>query len=174
MRRVYMLAVLSLLFSSVTHGAFAGGEEPLPGEEAERQVIWTGPAVNTVYIKLNFAKILNLGQPAGVVVIGNTGIADASLADDRTVVLSGKAAGSTNMIVLDNAGIKVADVLIHVTSDNGQVTTVYRGLSKETYSCKPYCEPVLSVGDQNDYFQTTKSQIDARKDFATGDGGGGE
>ena len=53
---------------------------------------------------LNHAKVLKLDQPVSKVIVGNADVADATVADSRTIVLTGKAFGTTNLVLLDADG----------------------------------------------------------------------
>ncbi len=121
-----------------------------------------------VDVTIDFAKILKLERPAETVVIGNPGIADASVEDQTTLVLTGKTAGATNLIVLDSEGKEIVNVVVRVSSDVRQLTTVFYGTQRQTFSCAPSCEQVISVGDAPDRFKTAKQQIDNRLEFAAG------
>ena len=119
-------------------------------------------------LTIDFATILELDRPAATLIIGNPGIADASVQDEQTVILTGKTAGSTNLIVLDQNGEEVANLTVRVSSDIRQLTTVFYGSKRQTFSCAPTCEQVISVGDNPEVFETAKSQIQNRTLFATG------
>ncbi|HWT30958.1 MAG TPA: pilus assembly protein N-terminal domain-containing protein [Propylenella sp.] len=119
-------------------------------------------------LTIDFATILKLERPAATLIIGNPGIADASVQDEKTVILTGKTAGSTNLIVLDDKGEEVANLTVRVSSDIRQLTTVFYGSKRQTFSCAPTCEQVISVGDNPDAFETAKTQIENRTLFATG------
>ena len=121
-----------------------------------------------VDLTIDFAKIMTLERPAETIVIGNPGIADATVEDDRTIVLTGKTAGATNLIVLDAEGKEIVNVVVRVSSDVRQLTTVFYGSQRQTYSCAPTCEQVISVGDSPDRFKTAKQQIDNRLEFSAG------
>lgn len=130
-----------------------------------------GPALaagEPIDVTIDFAKLMKLTQPAHTVIIGNPGIADATVGDDQTLVLTGKTAGTTNLIVLDQSGGEVMNVVLRVSSDIRQLTTVFYGASRQTFSCAPVCEQVISVGDNKDKFETATSQITTRKDFQLG------
>ena len=122
---------------------------------------------DTIDVKIDFAKIVKLERPAGTIVIGNPGIADASVQDDQTLVLTGKSAGSTNMIILDTNGVEVANTTIRVSSNLRRLTTVFYGSKRQTLSCAPTCEQVVSVGDAQELFDTAKTQIEGRQQFST-------
>lgn len=121
-----------------------------------------------VEVTIDFAKIMKLERPAETIIIGNPGIADASVQDETTIVLTGKTAGATNLIVLDAEGKEIVNAVVRVSSDVRQLTTVFYGTQRQTYSCAPTCEQVISVGDNPDRFDTAKKQIENRLDFSTG------
>ncbi len=111
---------------------------------------------------------MRLGQPAHTIVVGNPGIADASVGDEQTLVLTGKTAGTTNLIVLDANGAETVNSVVRVSSDIRQLTTVFYGVQRQTFSCAPVCEAVISVGDDPTTFTNATTQIQGRKDFSTG------
>ena len=119
-------------------------------------------------VTIDFAKILTLDRPAETIVVGNPGIADASVEDDKTIVLTGKTAGATNLIVLDSEGKEIVNSVVRVSSDVRTLTTVFYGTQRQTFSCAPTCEQVISVGDNPERFETAKKQIENRLDFSTG------
>ena len=120
----------------------------------------------TIELVIDFAKIVKVDQPVATIVIGNSGIADATVGDDTTVVLTGKAAGTTNMIMLDRSGNEIAHATVRVASDTRHLTTVFRGKERQTYSCAPTCEQVIAVGDNQDAFTNASNQIQARQTFS--------
>jgi hypothetical protein len=67
-------------------------------------------------VTIDFAKILTLDRPAETIVVGNPGIADASVEDEKTIVLTGKTAGATNLIVLDGEGKEIVNAVVRVSS----------------------------------------------------------
>jgi len=69
--------------------------------------------------------------------------------------------------VLDASGAEIMNSMIRVSSDIRQLTTVFYGGHRQTFSCAPVCEAVVSVGDDADKFQSATAQIQIRKDFAT-------
>ncbi|QND35351.1 hypothetical protein HB772_26820 (plasmid) [Sinorhizobium meliloti] len=115
---------------------------------------------------VDFAKTVALPRPASTVIIGNTGIAQASLSDDRTVILTGKTPGSTNLIVIDSDGAEVANLVLDVVASSGRLVTVHQGARRATFTCARRCDPVLLVGDDADHFNATASQIAARNGFS--------
>jgi Flp pilus assembly secretin CpaC len=125
-------------------------------------------AEDPVDVTIDFAKVLKLSHPAHTIVVGNPGIADASLGDEQTLVLTGKTAGTTNLIVLDEKGAEILNTMVRVSSDIRQLTTVFYGAHRQTFSCAPVCELVISVGDDPQTFTNATTQIQGRKDFSLG------
>jgi hypothetical protein len=129
-------------------------------------------APEAISVVLDFAKILTLEAPARTIAIGNSGIVDGTLSDERTVVLTGRAIGTTNIIVLREAGREVLNLPVHVVPASRQLTTVYQGSKQQTFSRVGPCKPVASVGDDRGYFDAAQKQTRERQEFATGRAGG--
>jgi Flp pilus assembly secretin CpaC len=125
-------------------------------------------AQEVIDVTIDFAKVLRLDHQAKTIVVGNPGIADASVEDDKTVVLTGKAAGTTNIIVLDAKGEEIANAVLRVSSNVRQLTTVFYGSHRQTFSCAPTCEQVILVGDEPTVFKNATEQIQGRQQFANG------
>jgi hypothetical protein len=43
---------------------------------------------------------------------------------------------------------------------------VYRGMTRESYSCAPNCERRITLGDSPDYFESTLTQTAVRNNRA--------
>ena len=93
-----------------------------------------------VHVVLNQAKIVKLTRPADTIIIGNPEIADASVQDSRTIVLTGKGFGVTNMVILDVDGKPIVDKQVVVSRQTSEYVRVYRRANIQTLSCTPYCE----------------------------------
>ncbi len=120
------------------------------------------------HITVDHAKIMRINKPAATVIIGNPGIADATVQDAHTLVITGKSFGVTNLIVLDGDGEPIADALLTVRGERVDAVTVYRRTQRVTYSCSPNCERSLALGDNDDAFGSVKSQVEERNAFAGG------
>lgn len=134
---------------------------------------WTGVCsgaarAKDIVLTIDFAKIMMLEKPAGTIAVGNPGIADVIVDEENPtlIVLTGKAAGTTNLIVLDAEGKEMLNEQVRVSSDVRQLTTVFYGTKRQTLSCAPRCEQVISVGDDKDRFDTAKTQIEGRQSFS--------
>jgi Flp pilus assembly secretin CpaC len=100
-----------------------------------------------VSVKVNMARILRISAPANTVIIGNPRVADVTIQDPQTLVLTGKSYGQTNMIVLDSEGNPIADTLIEVVQAQADIMTVYMGSARTTLACAPVCQPTIMLGD---------------------------
>ncbi len=114
-----------------------------------------------VTVMMNMARILRLPSAASTVVIGNPVIADAVIQDPRTLVLTGKGYGSTNLIALDSVGNPIADLIVHVGADNENLVTVFQGMAKTSMSCTPNCQPMAIGGDHPDFVSDVAKSLAA-------------
>ncbi len=89
---------------------------------------------------MNHARVLKLDRPVAKVIVGNSEVADATVADPMTIVLTGRAFGTTNLVLLDADGNAIADERILVSIDEGNTVRVYRQTARSVLSCTPNCE----------------------------------
>jgi Flp pilus assembly secretin CpaC len=93
-----------------------------------------------IEVVMNQAKIVKLTRDASTIVIGNPEIVDATVQDARTIVLTGKGFGVTNLVVLDADGGPVVDQSVFVSRSDANSLRVYRRAKVQTLSCTPFCE----------------------------------
>ncbi|SNY91819.1 Pilus formation protein N terminal region [Cohaesibacter sp. ES.047] len=120
-------------------------------------------------VKVDRAKVMRVSRPAAMIILGNPAIADATIKDSQTLIITGKQFGTTNLIVLDSDGEPIADELLRVSSATDSHVVIYKGTGRETMACSPYCEPVFRVGDNNDKLKALAGQITAYRDMANGE-----
>ena len=105
-----------------------------------------------ISVKVNMARILRISAPAATVVVGNPGVADVTIQDARTLVLTGKSYGETNMIVLDAKGNPIADTLVQVVEPQADLVTMFTsGGARSTFHCAPVCQQTVMLGDNPAY-----------------------
>ncbi len=124
-------------------------------------------AKDPISVMIDRAKVMRISAPAATVVIGNPAIADASIQDRQTIILTGKVTGITNLVILDSKGQLIADELINVEKPDKGYVTVQRGAARSTYSCTPSCNTALEPGDANEYFQQASQQMLSRSGMAS-------
>lgn len=108
-----------------------------------------------IEVLMNQAKIVKLAGPADTIVIGNPLIADASVQDASTIVLTGKGFGVTNLVVLDADGVPIVDEQVVVSRQSANSVRVYRRSEVQTLSCTPYCESAF----KSDAERTSESEM---------------
>ncbi|MGL4405773.1 MAG: pilus assembly protein N-terminal domain-containing protein [Notoacmeibacter sp.] len=95
---------------------------------------------NGIEVVMNQAKIVKLTKDAATIVVGNPEIVDATVQDARTIVLTGKGFGVTNIVILDLEGAPVVDEAIFVSRNDEKTLRIYRRSKVQTLSCTPFCE----------------------------------
>lgn len=95
----------------------------------------------SISVILDFARVLTFDQPARTIIIGNPAIVDGTLNDERTLVLTGKGSGTTNLIVLGEGGREVSNLVVNVAPGSRRTLTVYQGTAQQTFSCLGPCRP---------------------------------
>jgi Flp pilus assembly secretin CpaC len=135
-----------LLVAATLAGTISVASVPVRAESGE-----------PISVKVNMARVLRINSPAATVIIGNPGVADVTIQDPQTLVLTGKSYGQTNLIVLDSVGNPIADTLIEVVQSQADLVTIYQGAARTTLACAPSCQPTIMVGDDVGYTSTTIS-----------------
>lgn len=107
-----------------------------------------------INVNVNMARILRINAAAATVIVGNPGIADVTIQDPQTLILTGKSFGQTNLIVLDSAGNPIADTLVEVVQMQAGVVTVYQGQARTSLACAPVCQSVVMMGDDTAFSST--------------------
>lgn len=91
-------------------------------------------------VYMDHARVLKLDRPVSKVIIGNAEVADATVADSQTIVLTGRNFGTTNLVLLDADGNAIIDERILVSIDEGNTVRVFRQTDRSVLSCTPNCE----------------------------------
>ncbi len=117
-------------------------------------------------VTIDRAKVIRIAKTADTIIIGNPAIVDATIQDGKTIVLTGRAFGVTNLIVLDQDGEPIVDELIVVEGPKHKTVRIYRQAQRETMACDPVCEPTLTLGDNQTSFESISSQMSTRNNAA--------
>lgn len=99
-------------------------------------------AAETIVLTAGFTQMLRPERAVRTIAIGNPQIADATVGDGRTIILTGKAVGTTNLILLDEAGEEISNATIRVTAGRGREIRVRDSDQSRIYLCAPGCELV--------------------------------
>ena len=123
-------------------------------------------AKEPIAIVIDRAKVMHISRPADTIIIGNPAIADATIQDNQTLIITGRSYGSTNLIVLDAAGQPIADEVLMVEATDEAIVTVFKRSARVTLSCTPQCAPTLTIGDHSDSFEAVNTQIGAHNSLS--------
>ena len=124
-------------------------------------------AAEPISVKIDQATVVTVSTPASTVIVGNPAIADATIIDSETLIITGHGYGTTNLFVLDARGQRISNQLVSVTEASELSVTIHRRIARQTYSCVPGCAPSLTVGDASDRFDAIKKQVNDRRSLAT-------
>ncbi|CAN7551773.1 pilus assembly protein N-terminal domain-containing protein [Rhizobium sp. LjRoot258] len=91
-------------------------------------------------VYMDQARVLKLDRPVSKVIVGNAKVADATVADSKTIVLTGRSFGTTNLVLLDADGNAILDESILVSIDEANTVRVFRQTERSVLSCTPNCE----------------------------------
>lgn len=91
-------------------------------------------------VSMNHARVLRLDRAVSKVIVGNSKVADATVAGATTIVLTGRSFGTTNLVLLDADGNPIVDERILVSIDEGNTVRVFRQTERTVLSCTPNCE----------------------------------
>lgn len=114
-------------------------------------------------------QLLRLPEPAGDIIIGNSGIAEINVQSKDVLVVTGKSFGVTNMIVLNRKGQIILNQKVMVRAAEGGVVTVNRGGETETFNCLPKCEPIVKLGDNAKVMDGLISAVNKKNSYANGE-----
>lgn len=109
-------------------------------------------------VVLDQARLVKMPERVATVVVGNPLIADVSIQPGGLMVITGKGYGVTNVVALDRAGSPLMERKVLVKGAYDSTVVVYRGIERETYSCAPFCEPRVTLGDGQRFFGRNLSQ----------------
>ena len=142
--------------------------------------VWTALAFSLVLAPLAQAEAfkvyvdqtvtLKLSAPANSVVIGNASVADVAVHDPMTLLVTGKAFGSTNLLVLDRSGRTIYSTMLAVANGDTSELTIIRGASggANTYSCIDKCYATAKVGDEQAHFSSVMATVTGKAAAAKG------
>lgn len=111
---------------------------------------------------------LKLSAPANSVVIGNATVADVSVYDANTLLVTGKAFGSTNLVVLDRAGRTIYENTLAVGGEDATGITIVRAGGTYSYSCVDKCRATPMVGDAPAHFSEIMATVTGKASTARG------
>ncbi len=111
---------------------------------------------------------LKIAGAANSVIVGNASVADVAVHDARTLLVTGKSFGSTNLTVLDRAGNTIYSSQLIVGGEDDAGVTIVRGQGTYSYSCVDKCRATPMVGDDPGHFSSVMGTINSKASAARG------
>ena len=97
-----------------------------------------------IAVGLNEVRRVQLRGTAATVIVGDSKIADVSMTDAHSLIITGRGYGTTGLMVTDDHGRTLISGEIMVSAlDEGRVT-VFHGLDTLQYTCGGHCQRVSS------------------------------
>lgn len=123
---------------------------------------------NDLRVALDQSVPVRLAQPAQGVSIGNPSIAGVSVQNDRFLFVTGRAYGTTNLVVMGADNRVLYSGRVTVTPDETNVVMVTRGAQTARMECTPTCRPTPDIGDGAQSYAAANEQITGHAARATG------
>lgn len=97
-------------------------------------------ASDMLEVSLGYSQVIGPVKDMATVIVGNDGVADATLGGGGTIILTGKAIGATNLIVLDASGRELLSSALNVVPLDRRPRSnirVTKGVAWKDYECGP-------------------------------------
>jgi Flp pilus assembly secretin CpaC len=104
-------------------------------------------SANEIRVALDQAFPIRLADAAEGVAIGNPTIAGVSVQNDRFLFVTGRAYGTTNLVVVGSGGRVLYSGRVTVVPDETGVVMVTRAGATARMECTPLCRPRPDIGD---------------------------
>lgn len=95
-------------------------------------------------VKLDQATQVRLRAPAGSVIVANPRIADVTVTDARTLFITGKSYGLTEIIAVDALGRPLFQRQVAVSPGETGSVRVWRGGEAVEFACGARCAPAAA------------------------------
>lgn len=130
---------------------------------------WRAEAGDLV-VRYDQSQILRLPRNPTEVIIGNPTIAEVTIQGGNLLVVTGKSFGITNIIALDAERNVIQDQRILVERDERRIVNLHKGGARQSYACTPSCNPTITIGDDNTFFDTATKHAQQKMKFSEGSG----
>ena len=127
----------------------------------------TAAQAEDLIVKYDQSQLLRLPRAAAEIIIGNPAIADVSVQAGNLLVVTGKTFGITNIIALDAERNVIQDQRILVRRDEVKVVNLQRGTQRQSFNCTPQCNPSITIGDEQTYFDAISKASAAKIGFSS-------
>ncbi|MGE0740567.1 MAG: pilus assembly protein N-terminal domain-containing protein [Hyphomonadaceae bacterium] len=98
-----------------------------------------------IRVSLDQAFPIRLAEAAEGVAVGNPSIAGVSVQNDRFLFVTGRAYGSTNLVIVGANGRVLYSGRVVVAPDETDVVMITRGVDTSRLECTPLCRPSADI-----------------------------
>lgn len=96
-------------------------------------------------VEINKTKPLSVAGQASSIVLGNPDVADVTVTEANRLFVTGKAFGTTNLIIYNIEGRQIYSADVVVTTNSSNLVSVVRAGASEVVDCSPNCGPVVGT-----------------------------
>ncbi len=144
----------------VSNMVFVIGVTTISGAATADQMISTSENSDSIIkVTLNQATLIRLEDRISDAIVGNPAIADITMQNGKSFVLTGKSYGRTNLMLMNKSGELIFNRSIHVDDDLKNIVRIQRGNLRVSYTCTPQCQPTPTLGDSSDHIAVTANNI---------------
>ena len=101
-----------------------------------------GLAAEEVRLMPGTLNVLKPPRSVKTIAIGKPEVADATVENARTIIITGKATGSTSMVLLDEAGAEISHIAVQVGPRQRRVRILEGGAKDREFLCESACSPL--------------------------------
>lgn len=158
-KQIFHCALLTLFLNAT--GSFITHEAKAE-EKSDQDIITHSTSNASMKITLNQITLVKLEEKISDALIGNPAIADITIQNNSTFIITGKSYGRTNIILLNKDGDTIFNKWVHVDDDNRNVVRIQRGGARLSYTCNPNCQPTPTLGDHPNHIKSLNSNLKAK------------
>ena len=109
-------------------------------------------------VEAHKTKQLKLRGQAATIVIGDPRVADIAVHDENLIFVTGRTFGTTNLLIYNADGKSIFNGDVVVTTNSSNFLSINRAGETNSYDCTPRCRSIVSIGDDQAYFDNVVSQ----------------
>ncbi len=157
-KQVFSCVLLTLFLNAA--GSFSS--EVRAEDKNDPEIITHSTSNTLMKITLNQITLVKLEDKISDALIGNPAIADITIQNNSTFIITGKSYGRTNIILLNKDGDKIFNKWVYVDDDSRNVVRIQRGNARLSYTCTPNCQPTPTLGDDPEHIKSLSTNFKAK------------
>lgn len=161
-KQVFSFMLLTLFLNAAS--SFSNNEVSAADQNdlKDQEIITHSTSNSLMKVTLNQITLVKLEDQISDALIGNPAIADITIQNNSTFIITGKSYGRTNIILLNKDGDKIFNKLVYVDDDSRNVVRIQRGGARLSYTCTPNCQPTPTLGDDPEHIKSLSNNFKAK------------